>query len=207
MIFRAGHSTVMRTKLVLSADYTATASWVEDRNLHYELAADIEPIPVYRRVGNFGCHIIVGDIESHANSSRAAPFGNWANTAWNLVPVVYTLDEDNNLRPMFDITDPALTPPNGNSFAIQEIFRFESRALAYFAVRIPYVRSKIFHYAILPSTDEAATGYDPIDDVTFPVLYPGLIAKIGFAWVHSGPAGANVTASVRIRGAIEMTVP
>ena len=212
MIFRAGHSTVMRTTLASAVDVTGVAEWTEDGSLHYELATDIEPIPVYLRVGSFGCHMMVGDIESHFNMSRLGVPVSFA--AYNLVPVVYTVasgeyDEDDAplLRPMFDKTDPTLYPPGGDALAGTEIIHYESRALTYSRRALSEFRSKIFHYAILPSTDEEATGYDPIDNVTFPVLYPGLIAKIGFAWVHKGIAGANVTVSVVLRGNIEMTVP
>jgi len=211
MIFRAGHSTIMRTTLAAAVDVAGVGSWTEDGSLHYELATDIEPIPVYLRIGNFGGHLLVRDIESTFGTDGLNLYqGN--QTCCYLTPVVYTVasgeyDEDDAplLRPMFDKTDPTIDPPGGTP----DFSGGTSHAIAYFwsaPVRNEF-RSEMFHYVILPSTDEDATGYDPIDNVTFPLLYPGLIAKIGFAWVHKGIAGANVTASVRIRGNIEMTVP
>jgi len=190
-----GHTTLIREKLADISAEPALSETLTDTDVHFKLATEVDLIPVYRKFGNVAAYLFFSGLgSSFAVSGSNAPIAS-AGTAFRLV--TYLLDKDTMLeRPVFNYT----------SYLNEGIILGRTYSID------GELSTKLNHYNQIPVTSEYyTTAYDPIDDVTFTIKYPGLICKIGFAWVYgawSTPScPITLSASALLSGRVDLLSP
>jgi hypothetical protein len=194
-----GHTTLIRKNLVKvgagGAGWTASLSeTLSDAVVHYKVASEITPIPIYRRMGNVSAYLSIGGIASSfgVDVSNSA----FVSAGVSFQMVVYLLEKTTLLeRPVFTSSDYL-----NSGITIGRTYSIDGQ-----------LETHINHFSQIPGVYEyATTAYDPIADETFNLALPGLICKIGFGWVYAAYAEYQthvLSAEVALSENIDLLAP